>query len=61
MSITTDQYTPVTYLKQIEVSVELSAFSVLQSFELSCDEHKNVLETKRKHAYSKRSNSQNLL
>lgn len=39
----------VTYLKQVEVSVELSTFSVLQSFELSCDEHENVLETKKKH------------
>lgn len=39
----------VTYLKQIEVSVELGAFSVLQSFELSCDEHENVLDQKETH------------
>lgn len=38
----------VTYLKQIEVSVELGTFSVLQSFELPCDEHKNVLDMKKK-------------
>lgn len=34
-----------THLKEIEVSVELSTFCVLQSFELSRDEHENVLET----------------
>lgn len=43
----TDQYTQVTYLEQIKVSVELSTFSVLQSFELSRDEHENVLRRER--------------
>lgn len=33
-----------THLKEIEVSVELSAFGVLQPFELSRDEHENVLK-----------------
>jgi len=41
----------VTYLKQIEVSVELGAFSILQSFELPCDEHKNVLDMKKKQTW----------
>lgn len=34
------------YLQQIEVSVELSTFSILQPFELSCDEHENVLQSR---------------
>lgn len=38
--------TSLTYLKKIEVSVELGTFCVLQSFELSRDEHENVLETR---------------
>lgn len=38
-------HTWAAYLKEIEVSVELSTFCVLQSFELSGDEHENVLET----------------
>lgn len=35
------------YLQQIEVSVELCTFSILQPFELSCDEHENVLQTRK--------------
>lgn len=43
VALTIDEYKLSTYLKKIEISVELSTFCVLQSFELSCDEHKNVL------------------
>lgn len=38
--------TRLTYLEKIEVSVELGTFCVLQSFQLSCDEHEDVLETR---------------
>lgn len=43
--LATQPDTWATYLEEIEVSVELSTFCVLQSFELPRDEHENVLET----------------
>lgn len=45
----------VTYLQQIEISVELSTFSIFQSFELSRDKHENVL---RREGGKKKNNSE---
>lgn len=39
----THAHAHTTYLQQIEISVELSTFSIFQSFELSRDKHENVL------------------
>lgn len=48
MHARTHKHTQLTYLEQVEVSVELSAFGVFQSLELSGDEHENVLQTIKK-------------
>lgn len=48
MSFQFPHFYQISYLQQVEVSVELRALGVFQSLELSGDEQEDVLETKQK-------------